>query len=245
MADRAATRLAIDLGFVGLLIACAITVYAQTRAPDIPDGVCRADSRGPRYDAMLADGRITVAAVFGELQGGPTDHNLWSYRAFASALRDRGFAEDGDRFTLGNVTIDLALVPDDPAQTSAALAGALARHDVVYYNGHSHDGAIDISPPHDYRLIVLDSCWSTQEYAQRLVGPERDVLTNSDRSVTGSVESFVALLDAIRAHEHWPLDEMNALAEARAHKRAPVSRFKDPERYRVDGPCNASASRRD
>jgi len=244
MADRAATRLAIDLGFVGLLIACAVTVYAQTHAPDIPDGVCRATSNGPRYDAMLADGRITIAAVFGELQGGPTDHNQWSYRAFAGGLRDRGFAENGDGFTFGNVTIDLALVPDDPAQTSAALAGALASHDVVYYNGHSHDGTIEILPPRDYRLIVLDSCWSTQHYAARLIGPERDVLTNSDRSVTGSIESFLALVDALRAHERWPLDEMNALADARARKRAPVSRFKDPERYRVDGTCSESETRR-
>lgn len=245
MADRAATRLALDLGFVGLLLATAVTVYAQTRAPDIPDGVCPATSDGPRYDAMLADGRITIAAVFGELKGGPADHNLWSYRAFANGLRERGFVEDGDRFVLGNVTIDLALVPDDPAQTSAALAGAFASHDVVYYNGHSHDGAIDIQPPHDYRLIVLDSCWSTQHFSKRLVGSEHDLLTNSEQSVTGSVESFLVLVDALRAHERWPVDEMNALAEARARKRAPVSRFKDPERYRVDAPCNASAARRD
>ncbi|HEY5949133.1 MAG TPA: hypothetical protein VIV40_26755, partial [Kofleriaceae bacterium] len=248
MADRAALRLAVDLAFVGALIACAVTVYARSRAPDIPDGVCSATTGGPRYDAMLADGTITVAAVFGELAGGPTDHNAWSYRAFATGLRERGFSEiapsigytqghEVERYRLGTMTIDLVLMPDDPAQTTAALAGALASHDVVYYNGHSHGGGITISPPGDYRLIVLDSCWSTQHFAKRVIGPQRDVITNSDRSVTGSIESFLVLVDALGTRGGWPLAEMNALAEARARHRAPLSRFKDPERYRLDVPC--------
>ena len=33
------------------------------------------------------------------------------------------------------------------------------------------------------------------------------------------------------------LARMNELAAERAHKRAPVSRFKDPEHYRVDARC--------
>lgn len=248
MADRTAFRLAVDLAFVGALIACGVTVYAKSRMPDVPAGVCTADSGSPRYDAMLADGAITVAAVFGELSGGPTDHNVWSYRAFGDALRDRGFAQvepglgytqghEIDRYRLGDLTIDLVLVADDPAQTTAALAGALAGHDVVYYTGHSHDGDIAIAPPSDYRLIVLDSCWSTQHFAQRLMSPDRDVITNSERSVTGSIESFLVLVDALRAHDGWPLVRMNALAEARAAKRAPLSTFKEPERYRLDVPC--------
>ena len=88
------------------------------------------------------------------------------------------------------------MIADDPAQTTAALAGALASHDVVYYTGHSHDGEIAIEPPSDYRLIVLDSCWSTQHFAEHLIGPQRDVITNSQRSVTGSIESFLVLVDA-------------------------------------------------
>jgi hypothetical protein len=197
---------------------------------------------------MLADGRMTIAAVFGELSGGPTDHNVWSYRAFETALRERGFVEvdpgigytqghEIDRYRRGDVTIDLVLIADDPAQTTAALAGALASHDVVYYTGHSHDGEIVFEPPSDYRLIVLDSCWSTQHFAEHLIGPQRDVITNSERSVTGSIESFLVLVDALRAREPWPLVRMNALAEARADKRAPVSKYKEPEHYRLDVQC--------
>jgi hypothetical protein len=238
MADRTAARLAIDVGFVAALIACAVTVYATSGAPDVPAGVCTADAGAPRYDAMLADGRITVAAVFGELSGGPADHNTWSYHAAADGLRARGFTEvDVDRFRLGNVTVDLALIADDPAQTTAALAGALASHDVVYYNGHSHSGAIALSPPHDYRVVMLDSCWSTQHYAAGLIGPDRDVITNADRSVTGSVESLLILVDTLRARGSWPIGELNARAEVRARMRAPVSRFKDPEHYRRDVEC--------
>jgi len=238
MADRAAIRLALDLGFAAGIVACAISAYATTRAPAIPAGLCRSAHAAPRYVAMLADGRLTIAAVFGELEGGPLDHNAWSYHAFAAALRERGFVEIApERYQLDKVTIDVALIPDDPAQSTAALAGALASHDVVYYNGHSHDGDIDIAPPADYRLIVLDSCWSTQHFAQHLIAPNRDVLTNSERSVTGSFESFLVLVDALRANNDFPLDEMNALAVARARLRAPLSKYKDPERYRVDAAC--------
>lgn len=248
MADRAAIRLVIDLAFVGVLIACGVTVYAKSHAPEIPAGVCTTKSGGPRYDAMLADGQLTIAAVFGELSGGPTDHNAWSYRAFADRLRERGFVavEPGvgytqgheiDRYRLGHITIDLVLIADDPAQSTAAIAGALASHDVLYYNGHSHDGTIEFDPPNDYRLIVLDSCWSTQHFAKGLIGPARDVITNSERSVTGSIYSALVLIDALRANSDWPLDEMNELADIRARKRAPISKYKEPEHYRVDVSC--------
>jgi hypothetical protein len=200
--------------------------------------VCTADTGTPRYDALLADGRITIAAVFGELAGGPADYNAWSYRAAANGLRARGFTEvDAERYRLGNITVDLALIADDPAQTSAALAGALASHDVVYYNGHSHAGAIALSPPSDYRIIMLDSCWSTQHYAAGLVGPGRDVITNTDRSITGSVESLLMVVDTLRARGDWPIGELNTRAQERARLRAPLSRFKDPEHYRRDVEC--------
>ncbi|HEY5920354.1 MAG TPA: hypothetical protein VIV11_01730 [Kofleriaceae bacterium] len=238
MADRAAIRLAVDIAFAAAVVACGITVYAHTRADDIPDGLCASTAPAPRYDEMLADGRITIAAVFGELSGGPADTNAWSYRAFAAALRERGFVEVApDKLVLGTMTIDLTLIADDPAQSTAALAGALASHDVVYYTGHSHDGDIAMSPGDDYRLIVLDSCWSTQHFAKRLLAPSRDVITNSEPSVTGSIESFLVLIDALRSREAWPLAEMNELAEQRAIRRAPLSRFKEPERYRLDVPC--------
>jgi hypothetical protein len=239
MADRAAIRLVIDLAFAAAILATGVTVYAMSRASNLPAGVCTTEAGGPRYDAMLDDGRITVAAVFGELSGGPTDHNAWSYRVFEAALRERGFREVApERFRLGATTIDLALIPDDPAESTAALAGALASHDVVYYTGHSHRGEIEFAPGTAYRLIVLDSCWSTQHFAKRLIAPHRDVITNSEESVTGSVESFLVLVDALVARDPaWPLAEMNELAIARARIRAPISRFKQPERYRLDVPC--------
>ena len=88
-----------------------------------------------------------------------------------------------------------------------------------------------------YRVLVIDSCWSTQHFAKRLIGQNLDVLTNREQSVTGSIESFLVLVDALRTNSDFPLDEMNSLAVARARRRAPVSKFKDPEHYRVDGPC--------
>lgn len=239
MADRASIRLAVDLAFAAAIVACGVTVHAMNRTPAVPAGVCTTTTGGPRYDVMLADGTLTIAAVFGELAGGPTDPNAWSYRAFAGGLRARGFVEvEPDRYRLGEITIDVALVPNDPEESTAALAGALASHDVVYYNGHSHGGTIELDPPADYRLIVLDSCWSTQRYAERLIDPARDVLSNTERSITGSIESFFVLVDTLIAREpRWPVAEMNELAEHRARLRAPLSKYKEPEHYRVDVPC--------
>ncbi len=243
MVDRSAIRLVVDVVCAATLVV-GVTSYAMSGPPDMPAGLCPTTTSGPRYDAMLADGEITVAAVFGELEGGPQDHNRWSHDAFASALRERGFVEerrfgeiDDDRYRLGSMTIDLALIPDDLAATNAALAGALASHDVVYYTGHSHKGEIAIDPGDDYRLIVLDSCWSTQHFATRLLDARHDVITNSEMSVTGSIESFLVLVDALQARQRWPLDDMNHLATLRARKRAPISTFKEPERYRIDMPC--------
>ena len=158
---------------------------------------------------------------------------------FELGLRERGFVEIApERFRRGDTTIDIALIADDPEQTSAALTGAFASHDVVYYNGHSHKGAIEMSPGAAYRLIVLDSCWSTQHFAKRLLDRGHDVITNSERSVTGSVESFFVLVDTLLAREpSWPLLQMNALAERRAMSRAPMSTFQVPERYRIDTRC--------
>jgi hypothetical protein len=239
MAPRTALRLVVDASFALAIVVCGVLVYKMTRSPTIPRELCPTEQGGPRYAEMLDDGQLTIAVVFGELEGGPADPNAWSFRAFETGLRERGFVEIApERFRRDNTIIDIALIADDPEQTSAALTGAFASHDVVYYNGHSHKGAIELAPGAAYRLIVLDSCWSTQHFAKRLLDRGHDVITNSERSVTGSVESFFVLIDVLLAREpRWPLAEMNELAERRAAQRAPLSTFRVPERYRIDTRC--------
>ena len=240
MADRAAARLAIDLGFAAAVLACGIATYVLSGTPSVPEGVCRLDTGSPRYPALLADGRITIAAVFGELKGGPGDRNAWSYQALTVALRERGFVEvTPARFERGDLAIDLQLLPDDPVRLTAALTAALADHDLVYYNGHNEGGALDVRVPDDYRVIVMDTCFSTQLYSARLAGANRDVIGNRQRSITGSVQSLLVLVDGLgeRVTWHTMLAEMNRFSDERARMRGPITRFKDAEDYRIDVIC--------
>ena len=119
---RSPARLAVDAGFAAAIVACAIIAYAGD-TPAIPTSVCEGAARAPDYAALYADGRLTVAAVFGEIEGaGPRDPAAWS----ADVLDGAGIAVD----------VFGPFARDDRADIDAALAYALAHYDVVYYNGH-------------------------------------------------------------------------------------------------------------
>lgn len=227
MGDRSTLRLGVDLAFVAAVITCGVVAHALSRPGPLPTGVCSTQADTPRYDRLYADGTLSIGIVIGELEGGAVDHNRWTARVLERELTKRG------------VAFDLVIVRDNKTAIAAALEHALATHELVYYNGHSHSGHIRFSTPSAYRLVFFDTCWSTQLYSKRLVGAEHDVLTNTNRSITGSVDSFFILLDGLRARATWTsmLDDMNDRAKQRAHLRAPLSRFKDPEHYRVDVAC--------
>jgi len=234
--DRAALRLAGELA--GVIAACAVAVALADDRPPLPPDVCSGDG-APAYTALLADGELSVAAVIGRLDREPA----WNARALADALLARGFAvEAPGRFARDGVVIDVVEVADDRPAVDAALAVVLDR-DVIYYNGHEYRGELRAlaAPPHGAHVLVLDTCWSTQRYSARLVGaPGLDVVGNTERAVTGSVASFVALLDGLRARHAWGalLDAMNASAAERARERV-RSPFPRPERYRLDVACGA------
>ena len=240
MADRAAVRLAVDLGFAGLAIATAIATYVFLQPPDVPDGICEGDDV-PRYAELYADQRLTIAVVIGELQGGPGDRNAWSYRALVAALRDRGFVETSrDHFEQGDTAIDVQLLPDDRHKLSAALTAALADHDVVYFTGHNQLGELAIDAPDAYRVIVMDTCFSTQLYSARLVGDNRDVIGNRERAVTGSIESVIPIIEGLRERAAWRpiITELDKRAERRVRARTGISPYGAAEDYRLDRGCN-------
>jgi hypothetical protein len=247
MVDRATRIRLIDGAFLVGLVALGVTAHRFIANPSIPDDVCVATTDdGPRYGELLADGRITIAAVFAEIKDdGAYDPNARSARALADALRARGFTETAPRhFEAGEIAVDISpLLPHDAEVTGRALTEAFATHELVYYNGHSDHGEIAFTtPPDDYRIALLDTCYSTQLFSSRLLGPERDVISNTNRSVTGSTVSLLVVIDALRARATaWQplLDDMNARADERARLRAGISRYREPERYRLDARCSS------
>ena len=193
----------------------------------------------PRYAELAHDDWLAVAAVFGDIRG-ERDFTGWSMRTLAAELEARGFRNTrANRYERGDAIVDLIGPLDDDGDTvEAALQAALATHTVVYYNGHAYGGELALSPPDAYRIVMLDSCWSAQHYGH--LADKVDLIANTERAVTGSVYSLVALLDGLLARDHatWPelLAPLNADARDRAALR-PHSRYPDPERYGRVGPC--------
>jgi hypothetical protein len=219
---------------VGLMIAaCIAAVALADDRPALPHDLCAGDGV-PAYGALLADGRLAIAAVFGRIDAEPNAPVL------ARALGERGFREHPPgHFERGPIAVDVVQVIDDRAQVDAALAGVLDR-DIIYYNGHEYGGELAAlaAPPPGAHVLVLDTCWSTQRYSRRLIAPGIDVIGNSERAVTGSVGSFVALLDGLDERRSWStlIPAMNAASEQRARTRV-HSPFPRPERYRLDVAC--------
>ena len=223
---------ALDLGFAAAVLACCVAGVAAG-PPSIPDGVCRTTGGAPRFAQLLADERITIAAVLAELD--EPAHRAWSRNALVRALRARGFREvTADRFERGELVVDIVLV----TAVRHELTEALATHDVVYYNGHSERGEIPIVAPDEHRIIVLDSCWTTQLYSERLVG-NHDVISNTERSITGSIQSLVMLIDGLEARSSWDsiVANLNERAERRATGRGFFSVYRSSEHYRRDVAC--------
>jgi hypothetical protein len=242
MARRSAK--ALDLAIAAAIVGLVVAGLSKPDPP-LPHDVCESPDGSPRYDALAADG-ITIAAVFGQMihdQPLADDDPAWlSARAFGRALSARGFVANGTTYRRGAVTIDVTVLADDPTAIDAAIDAAIATHDIIYYDGHEYDGTLTPDPPvGSYRIIVLDSCWTTQRYAKRLLAPNVDVITNTQRAVTGSVQSFVSFLDGIDARATWRqlLGPMNDLATRRAEsRRRNLSRLRDPEHYRHDAACS-------
>jgi hypothetical protein len=223
-----ARRPALDLGFAAAVLACCMAAVVAG-PPSIPDGVCSTTGGEPRFVQLLADERITIAEL------DDPRHRAWSRDALIRALRARGFREvTADRFERGVFVVDIMLV----TSVRHELADALATHDVVYYNGHSERGEIPIVVPDEHRIIFLDSCWTTQLYSERLVG-NHEVISNTERSITGSIQSLVILIDGLEARSPWDsiVARLNERAERRATGRGLFSIYRSSERYRRDVAC--------
>lgn len=250
MAGRATRVRIVDGTFLAAILALGVATFLYSDGPPMSDDVCVTTRGGPRYAELLADGRITVAAVFGQLHDhGALDLNTKSAHALAAALRTRGFTETApSHFESGELVVDISVHPHDEAIIGRALTDAFATHELVYYTGHSDNGDIDFRAPSEYRIAVMDTCWSTQWFSPRLVGDNHDVISNSSKSVTGSTESLLVILDGLRDRStQWQplIDEINDRAVTRARSRAALTRYKDPERYRLDSSCHGKSSGRD
>lgn len=243
----------------------------------MPKDACFAsgDTR-PAYHQLTADSRLTVAALLAQMDPKrpvARDFNAWSARALEQALLQQGYRRtlhrpaDGrsrfERVIHGQLTVVVDVIGPRalPYRHGASIVGpalrtAIRDHEIVYLNGHAFAGKLkplkhaQVLPADAYRILLLDTCWSQQHYGVAVVKarPGYDVISNTERSVTGSVDSFIELLDrlvyAAGNYRTWTwaslLAPMNELARQRAFGRV-LHDFRTPfpraEHYGLSAVC--------
>jgi hypothetical protein len=157
----------------------------------------------PEYDQLVADGKITMVALFGQIEHGELSDYDWGFRSygtFTRELRYLGFSRTeklpdnrGERMAKTypgglEITVDVYTpvdfadeVPRD--QANEAFREAMRTHEIVYYNGHAFYGSLKVLdeptayPADTYQIIFMDACWSYAYYTKQVF---RNKATDSD-----------------------------------------------------------------
>lgn len=148
----------------------------------------------PEYDRLIADGKISMVQIYGQIEHGDLQRGDWgfiSYRLVTSTLTKHGFrvAQEfpngtGQRLekTMPNglrVEIDMytpVLFADhvDRNESNRVFREAIRNHEIVYYAGHAFYGSLDVLdeptayPQDAYQVIFMDACWSYAYYTKQI-----------------------------------------------------------------------------
>jgi len=148
----------------------------------------------PEYDLLVADGRIDMVALFGQIEHGDLNTSDWGFIAFNSFSRElerAGFrvaeeypGNNGHRLERtypGGLVVSVAMytpvgfadhVPREEA--NARFRQAIHDHEIVYYNGHAFYGSLtvlddrSVYPEGVYQIINMDACWSYAYYTKQI-----------------------------------------------------------------------------
>ena len=148
----------------------------------------------PEYDQLVADGKITMVAIFGQITHGELGSNDWgfiSFNTFTRKLRYLGFdktetfadnrGQQLSRTYPGGLEIVIDVyTPVDFAdhvpreQSNEVFRAAMRSHEIVYYNGHAFYGSLKVLdepsayPEDTYQIIFMDACWSYAYYTKQV-----------------------------------------------------------------------------
>ena len=148
----------------------------------------------PEYDKLVADGKITMVQIFGQIEHGDLSDSDWgwhSYNDIKRMLETGGFKvtktypdKKGVRLEKTmpkglKVEIDM-LTPVSFADhvdrdvSNAAFRDAIRSHEIVYYAGHAFYGSLTVLdeptayPTDSYQIIFMDACWSYAYYTKQI-----------------------------------------------------------------------------
>jgi hypothetical protein len=148
----------------------------------------------PEYDRLVADGRVSMVAIFGQIEHGELQTNDWGFIAFnnfSRSLTRLGFRitqrypeNRGQRM---EKTYAGGLVVSIDMQTPVAYADhapreqanelfrtAIRSNEIVYYNGHAFYGSLtvlddpSVYPADVYQIVFMDACWSYAYYTKQI-----------------------------------------------------------------------------
>jgi len=179
-------------------------------ATDLADGHYKVTSLNPtisvypEYDKLVADGKVTMVQIYGQIEHGDLTSSDWGWHSYNDIkgllTSQQGFKvtqtfpdNKGVRLekTMPNglkVEVDM-LTPVsfadhvDPAVSNAAFRDAMRTHELVYYAGHAFYGSLTVLdeptayPANTYQIIFMDACWSYAYYTKQVF---RNKATASD-----------------------------------------------------------------
>jgi hypothetical protein len=176
------------------LVTARYTVESSLDAPNVY----------PEYDRLVADNRVSMVAIFGQITHGELESNDWgfiAYESFARRLRQLGFRSvetypenRGQRLEkrYGGLTVSVDMqtpvsyadnVPRE--QANERFRAALLNNEIVYYNGHAFYGSLtvlddrSVYPADTYQIVFMDACWSYAYYTKQIF---RNRATDADPS---------------------------------------------------------------
>lgn len=185
---------------------------------------------------VMLFGQLEHGALLPENQDPNNEEWDWGWIGYAEMqdwLVDQGFKRAsvdprtaGDNFMKENrttwrkvyvankMTVEVTLISPlelqdhaDKARKDAIFTDAMKNNEIVYYNGHSFYGSLDVLkvpanfPVDTYQLIFMDSCWSYAYYTKQVFTSKAttndptgmkfaDVLNNTEPGISGSHATF-------------------------------------------------------
>ena len=155
----------------------AVGTYEVTSSLDAPTVY-------PEYDQLVEDGKITMVAIFGQIEHGDLSNWDWgfiSFGDFTEKLEDMGFSVSetyperrGKKMkktyasgleVIVDVYTPIGFADDVPRdESNERFREAVRSNEIVYYNGHAFYGSLDVLdeptayPTDVYQIINMDAC---------------------------------------------------------------------------------------
>lgn len=148
----------------------------------------------PEYDRLVADGKIEMGVIFGQIEHGDLSPSDWGFRSFNTLTRSfqrLGFAISETypgnkghalkKVYPGGLTVTVKMltpvsfadhVPRE--QSNLEFQKVIRESEIVYYNGHAFYGSLTVLddkanyPADKYQIMFMDACWSYAYYTKQI-----------------------------------------------------------------------------